>query len=167
MGRESLGLSEILNLNHRASIGINNLEWPRLNILLFPSACALRYTRMKLFTFLTVGSSKRRPINRLGKNVSFVAHQAQQIILLDIEDSISWVHSSLILGRLSNQSLLVGETDETGCRERSRLVGNDLDIVTLVCGHYLNQYVRCRCRWILIEYRTYRRNMSCLHRKKS
>jgi hypothetical protein len=32
--------------------------------------------------------------------------------LLDIEDGVSWVHGSLVLCRFTDQTLLVGETDE-------------------------------------------------------
>lgn len=34
LGREGLGLTKILDLDHRATIGVNDLEGPRLGILL-------------------------------------------------------------------------------------------------------------------------------------
>ena len=55
--------------------------------------------------------------------------------ILDIEDGVSWVHSSLVLCRLSNQTLLVGERDERWCGEATLLVGNDLDVGTLIVGN--------------------------------
>jgi hypothetical protein len=43
---------------------------------------------------------------------------------LDIEDGVLWVHGSLVLGRLTNQTLLAGEGDERGSGEATLLVGN-------------------------------------------
>jgi len=51
---------------------------------------------------------------------------------LDIKDGVSWVHRSLVLGRLTDQTLLVGEGDERWGCEATLLVGNDLDGSTLV-----------------------------------
>jgi len=66
-------------------------------------------------SFLTVGSSNRRPINRLQPRISSQILNAEQIHkdLLDIEDGVSWVHGSLVLRRLTDQALLVGEGHET------------------------------------------------------
>lgn len=55
--------------------------------------------------------------------------------LLDIEDGVAWVHGSLVLGRLTDQTLLVGEGDERWSGERTLLVGNDLDGGTLIDGN--------------------------------
>ena len=44
------------------------------------------------------------------------------------------VHGSLVLGGLTNQPLLVGEGDERGGGEATLLVGDDLDIASLVGG---------------------------------
>lgn len=52
--------------------------------------------------------------------------------LLDIEDGVSGVHGSLVLGGLTDQTLLLVERDVRGGSEATLLVGNDLDIVTLV-----------------------------------
>jgi len=54
---------------------------------------------------------------------------------LDIEDGVDGVHSSLVLGSLTDQTLLVGERNERRGGERTLLVGNDLDIGTLVRGN--------------------------------
>lgn len=54
---------------------------------------------------------------------------------LGIEDGVSGVHGSIVLGSLTNETLLVGERDEGGGGERTLLVGNDLDIGTLVDGN--------------------------------
>lgn len=55
--------------------------------------------------------------------------------VLDIEDGVGGVHGSLVLGSLTNQTLLVGEGDERGGGEVTLLVGDDLDIGTLVGSH--------------------------------
>lgn len=52
--------------------------------------------------------------------------------LLDIEDGVAGVHGSLVLGGLTDQTLLLSERDERRGGEGTLLVGNDLDIVTLV-----------------------------------
>ena len=44
--------------------------------------------------------------------------------LLDIEDGVLGVHSSLVLGGLSDQTLLACEGDERGSGEATLLVGN-------------------------------------------
>jgi hypothetical protein len=52
--------------------------------------------------------------------------------LLDIEDGVSGVHGGLVLGGLTDQTLLLVEGNVGGGSEATLLVGNDLDIVTLV-----------------------------------
>ena len=51
---------------------------------------------------------------------------------LSIEDGVAGVHGGIVLGRLTDQTLLLGEGDEGRGGERTLLVGNDLDIVALV-----------------------------------
>jgi len=55
--------------------------------------------------------------------------------LLDIEDGVLRVHGSLVLGGLTNQTLLIVEGDEGGSGEATLLVGDDLDIGSLVDGN--------------------------------
>lgn len=55
--------------------------------------------------------------------------------LLDIKDSVRWVHGSLVLGRLTDQTLLVGERNERWGGEATLLVGNDLNGGALVDSH--------------------------------
>jgi hypothetical protein len=43
---------------------------------------------------------------------------------LDIEDSVLRVHGSLVLGGLTDETLLAGERDERGGSEATLLVGN-------------------------------------------
>lgn len=54
---------------------------------------------------------------------------------LGIEDGVDGVHGSIVLGGLTNETLLVREGNEGGGGEGTLLVGNDLDIVTLVGGN--------------------------------
>ena len=54
--------------------------------------------------------------------------------VLDIEDGVSGVHGGLVLGSLTNQTLLLVEGDVRGGSEATLLVGNDFDIVALVSG---------------------------------
>jgi hypothetical protein len=44
--------------------------------------------------------------------------------ILDIKDGVPWVHGGLVLGGLTDETLLVGEGDEGRCGEASLLVGN-------------------------------------------
>lgn len=46
--------------------------------------------------------------------------------LLDIEDSVLGVHGSLVLGRLADEALLIGERDEGRGGKATLLVGNCL-----------------------------------------
>ena len=43
---------------------------------------------------------------------------------LDVEDGVLRVHSSLVLGGLTDQTLLVGERDEGGGSVATLIVGN-------------------------------------------
>jgi len=43
---------------------------------------------------------------------------------LGIEDGVSGVHGSIVLGSLTNETLLVGERDEGGGGESTLVVGN-------------------------------------------
>jgi hypothetical protein len=54
---------------------------------------------------------------------------------LGIEDSVAGVHGSIVLGGLTDQTLLLGEGNERRGGERTLLVGDDLDIGALVDGN--------------------------------
>jgi hypothetical protein len=75
-------------------------------------------------SFLTVSSSNRRPINRLGLSAYFVPLCQRLTNVLDIEDSIFRVHSSLVLGRLTDQTLLARKGYEGGGGKATLLVGD-------------------------------------------
>lgn len=79
-------------------------------------------------SFLTVASSKRRPMRRLWKLQSdFVLSCSvwrRNSCSLDIEDGVLGVHGSLVLSGLTDQTLLRGEGDEWGSGEATLLVGD-------------------------------------------
>jgi hypothetical protein len=91
-------------------------------------------------SFFTVGSSNRRPINRLQPRISTNPQRREKSKndkdLLDIEDGVSWVHGSLVLCGFTDQTLLVGERDEARSGKTSLLVGNDFHIGSLIVGNY-------------------------------
>lgn len=57
-------------------------------------------------------------INGLGKRFFFFSNS------LDIEDGVGRVHGGLVLGGITNQTLLVGERDEGGGSVATLVVGN-------------------------------------------
>ena len=75
-------------------------------------------------SFLTVGSSNRRPINRLAFHISPCAILPADPYVLDIEDSIGRVHSGLVLRSFTDEALLFGERDERRSGKASLLVGD-------------------------------------------
>jgi hypothetical protein len=89
LGGESLGLAEVLNLDHGGTSVVDDLERPRLDILLD------------------------------GGVIESTTDQT-----LDIEDSVLGVHGGLVLGGLTDQTLLSGEGDERRGGERTLLVGD-------------------------------------------
>jgi len=83
-----------------------------------------------LMSLVTVSSSNRRPINRLGKSAHCLPDSLRgRLDVLDIEDGVLRVHSSLVLGRLTDQALLARERDEGGGGEGTLLVGDYTVIV--------------------------------------
>lgn len=89
-----------------------------------------------------MGSSKGRPIRRLFVCVRILFHRTEDRPSteasignqmdrgfegqnsLDVEDGVLRVHSSLVLGGLTDQTLLVGERDEGGGSVATLIVGN-------------------------------------------
>jgi hypothetical protein len=53
-----------------------------------------------------------------------IIHKNKYLHILDIEDGVLGVHGSLVLGGLTDKTLLVGERDEGRGGEASLLVGN-------------------------------------------
>lgn len=94
--RESLGLAEVLDLDLRAGVIINNLEWPRLDILL--DGRVVESATNETPSVLSV----------LVLSIDF----PQYCHSLDIEDSVGRVHSGLVLRGLTNKALLGGEGNE-------------------------------------------------------
>ena len=104
--RESLGLAEVLNLDHWVSTLVNDLEWPRLDILLDGG--------------IVESSSDKTPRIR---SVFFHGYWAASCSL-DIEDSVGRVHGCLVLRSLTDKALIGGEGDERWCGKVTLLVGN-------------------------------------------
>jgi hypothetical protein len=97
LGREGLGLAEVLNLDLGLGVVVNDLEGPGLDVLLDGGV-------IEAATDQTLG----------------------------VEDGVDGVHGSIVLGGLTDQTLLVGEGNERRGGERTLLVGNDLDIGAFV-----------------------------------
>lgn len=94
-------------------------------------------------SFLTVTSSNRRPINRWSIVSTMFIYNIYSNTDFDIENGVSWVHGSLVLGWLSNKTLLVCERDVWWSGERSLLVGN---YVTLVPFMLIDLFYAIRLR---------------------
>jgi hypothetical protein len=56
--------------------------------------------------------------------------------ILDIEDCVLWVHGSLVLGRLADETLLAREGHERGGGKATLLVGD----YTLLLGDILREF---------------------------
>lgn len=89
LGGESLGLAEVLDLDHGGTVVVGDLEGPRLDILLD------------------------------GGVIESTTDQT-----LNIEDGVGGVHGGLVLGGLTDQTLLSSERDERRSGERTLLVGD-------------------------------------------
>lgn len=108
--RKSLCLFQILDLNHWISTLIDDFERPCLDIFL--------HRRV-------VKSSTNKAPNQVSSISSWGSIVAiLRTHVLDIEYSIRWVHRSLILGRLADQSLFIGERDKRRSGETALLIGN-------------------------------------------
>ena len=105
LGGESLGLVQVLDLDHGAAALVGNLEWPRLDIL-----------RDGL---ILVTATNKTP-----ENVSSTTAVRDWENSLDIEDGVLRVHGGLVLCGLTNQTLLARERDEGGSGEATLLVGD-------------------------------------------
>jgi hypothetical protein len=120
LGRELLVLAEVLNLDLGAAVVIDNLEGPRLDVLLDGRVIET-----------TTNQTPGREISV--RNWDFVRSRGEgDQNSLGIEDSVAGVHGSIVLGGLTDQTLLLGEGNERRGGERTLLVGDDLDIGTLV-----------------------------------
>jgi hypothetical protein len=96
LGRESLLLSEVLDLDLGGSIVVNDLERPGLNVLLDGGV---------------IESAADKTPGVPVRNCSIVC-SSRSSHSLDIEDGVDGVHGGLVLGGLTNQTLLSGEGDE-------------------------------------------------------
>jgi hypothetical protein len=117
LGRELLVLTEVLDLDLGAAVVIDNLEGPRLDVLLDGRVIET--------------TTNQTPVENLSQKL-LVEESNREQNSLGIEDSVAGVHGSIVLGGLTDQTLLLGEGNERRGGERTLLVGNDLDIGTLV-----------------------------------
>lgn len=120
LGGEGLLLAEVLNLDLGLTGIVDDGERPRLNILLDG----------RVIEAATNETPEKTLVSSL-----FATEAVAACDLLGIENSVLGVHGSVVLGSLTNQTLLVGEGNERRGSERTLLVGNDLDIVALVDGN--------------------------------
>ena len=107
LGRKLLGLTEVLNLNKRVAALVDDLEWPRLDILLDG-----------LVLESATDQSPKKISIRTSRLISCMMSS------LDIKDGVFWVHSSLVLGRLADETLLACEGHKRGCGKATLLVGD-------------------------------------------
>jgi hypothetical protein len=96
LGRESLGLVEVLDLDLGGSIVVNDLERPGLDVLLDGGV---------------IESAADKTPGVPVRNCSIVC-SSRSSHSLDIEHGVDGVHGGLVLGGLTNQTLLSGEGDE-------------------------------------------------------
>lgn len=107
LGGESLGFSKILDLDDRVATLIDNLEWPRLDVLLDDG--------------ILVPPANKTPgfMNEEKLILPFF-----RLDSLDVKDSVLRVHSRLVLCGLTDQALLVGEGYKGRSCVATLLVGN-------------------------------------------
>lgn len=117
---EGLLLAEVLNLDLGLTGIIDDGERPRLDILLDGRV---------------IEAATDETPNKILVSLLFATKAVAICGLLSIEDGVLGVHGSVVLGSLTNQTLLIGEGNERRGGERTLLVGNDLDIVALVDGN--------------------------------
>jgi NAD-specific glutamate dehydrogenase len=103
-------------LHKWAALAVNDFEWPGFNILL---------------DSLIVESSADQTSMQLSE--AFLPRTL--LNSLNIEDGVGWVHSSLVLCSLTDQSLLGSEGDERRCCEASLLIG-DYNCMSMMLTEY-------------------------------
>jgi hypothetical protein len=118
LGREGLLLAEVLDLDLGGTVVIDDLEGPRLDVLLDGR--------------VVEATANQTPEGKFQSEGVFRGDRTRAKNSLGIEDSVAGVHGSVVLGGLTDQTLLLGEGNERRGGERTLLVGDDLDIGTLV-----------------------------------
>lgn len=114
LGGETLGLAEVLNLNGGVALVVNDLEGPALHILLDGGL-------IELATDQTPVNGGQRTAGQTSPGASL------QVYILGVENGVGGVKSSLVLGSITDQALLLGEGNERRGNTVSLLVG-DCDI---------------------------------------
>jgi hypothetical protein len=100
---EGLLLAQVVNLHDRVAIAVDDLEGPRLDVLL---------------DGLVVEAATNEAPDRLA------GISTNAVSILDVEDGVGGVHGGLVLGRLANEALLGGEGHEGRGGEVSLFIGD-------------------------------------------
>jgi hypothetical protein len=108
LGREGLLLAEVLDLDLGGSVVVDDLERPGLDVLLDGGVVESAADKTPEMAVRDCSSTR-----------SF-----SNIHSLDIEDGVDGVHGGLVLGSLTNQTLLGGEGDERRGGEGTLVVGD-------------------------------------------
>jgi hypothetical protein len=108
LGRESLGLVEVLDLDLGGSIVVNDLERPGLDVLLDGGV---------------IESAADKTPGMAVRDCSDM-RSSKFFNSLDIEDGVDGVHGGLVLGGLTDQTLLSGEGNERRGGEGTLVVGD-------------------------------------------
>lgn len=107
--RKRLGLVEVLNLHLWVTISVNDLERPRLDVLLH---CGVFKS-----------STDETPVRGIS-HYDVLSLIYCTLDSLDIENSVDGVHGGLILRSLADETLFGGERHERWGREATLLVGD-------------------------------------------
>jgi hypothetical protein len=110
LGREGLGLAQILDLDDGVAIAVNDLEGPRLNVF--------------LNGFVVEAATDETPAAGQRRRSFYLASSRRPRHILDVEDGVLGIHSRLVLGRLTDQALLGVEGYEGRSCEASLFIGN-------------------------------------------
>jgi hypothetical protein len=121
LGGELLLLAEVVNLNLGLAVVVDDLERPGLDVLLDGGVIET--------------TADKTPMRENAVSHDALRGRSDLVNSLGVEDSVDGVHGSIVLSGLTDQTLLLGERDERRGGERTLLVGDDLDIATLVGGN--------------------------------
>lgn len=140
LGGEGVGAAEVLDLDLGVAIAIiDDLEGPRLLVLLDDGVLEAATDEAPMCLVVRqrcpVGAAQVSCSDSEGLLFERAGLLRRGGVLLDVEDGVARVHGGLVLGGLADEALLIGEGDERGGGEATLLVGDDLDIGTLVDGH--------------------------------
>lgn len=120
-----MGAAKVIDLDLGGAVLIDDLERPGLHVLLDGRV-------IKPATDETPEGEQMLAVWSIRLLGIYSRYCEGSVHILDIEDGVARVHGSLVLGGLTDQPLVLREGDERRSGEATLLVGNDLDIGTLV-----------------------------------